>query len=551
MEPRRIPTPPGKGSLPSLLRILAILTTGGFFIPAAVDIARFAAWRSLWNDEVISHWIISRDFPSMLKATYSGVDGMLPLFYVLSWPIATLFPDNEIAARWVQVVCTLVAPWVMFEVIRRRFSLFCAAITVMPLIFFIPQYGHLSWQLRGYGFLLLASALAIFTLDHPTETRNNRWIALNALTQVFLVSAHPFGIFYCALLGATRALTDRLEQKKGLDRALTLSYIPAALAVLAWTPAILASKRLMDPPWQPATTLETLTTILFPRLSDPWFMVFITLSIVPLLAFQKQNKPQTTFVGETPLFLTLVPLTFLTGTLLIWAYSLTHPLYLERYFSPNIWAWCLLAAILFHRLSQGAPPLSLKASLTGALIIGAPMLTHTLGPAGQTQTQAEVEANHLLFQGTTDNQILDPRFPVLSSDLNLFMERMHYNPHSLDYRAVFERPKIPPAPNVSSTERSLTEGMITLGMPPEKLLDPSEAALLALKTGGVTYIGIKPTKEAQKVLENLKTQGFQVQSQTITLAGVPFFVDTCTRGKRQPSHARGSLSEKESGHTVH
>jgi hypothetical protein len=106
---------------------------------------------------------------------------------------------------------------------------------------------------------------------------------------------------------------------------------------------------------------------------------------------------------------------------------------------------------------------------------------------------------------------------------------MHYNPHSLDYRSIFERPGQPLDPNVSYTERFLTEGMVKLGMPSEKLLDPVEAVQLAMEKGGATYIGVKRPKETQRVLADWKSKGFTVQSREINIGGMPFFVDVCTK----------------------
>jgi hypothetical protein len=383
--------------------------------------------------------------------------------------------------------------------------------------------------LRGYGFLFLGTILAVLALDQAPEHRTKRWIAFNAIVQVLLVSAHPFGIMYCGLLGGARVLTDWIDHKKVFDKSLLFSYIPAALAVLAWTPAILAAQKLVNPrPWQPPTSFQNLQSILFPGFSSLWFMVFLVLAILPLLFFQQQEKPKETSAG-TPLFIKLVPLAFLAGTLLIWAYSLAKPLYLDRYFSPNIWAWCILAAMLFQRISNSTPALALKLSLASALLVGAPMFFHTLGPTREKLTRDQIEVNHVLFQGKMDNEIIDPRFPVFTSDLNVFMERMHYNPHSLDYRSIFERPGRPINPNVSYTERFLTEGMVALGMPAEKLLDPVEAVQLAMEKGGATYIGVKRPKETQRVLEDLKSKGFTVQSREINIGGMPFFVDVCTR----------------------
>jgi hypothetical protein len=454
---------------------------------------------------------------------------MLPLFYISSWPIVKLFPENELAARWLQVVCSLVAPWIMFDLIRRRFSLFCAAVAVMPVVFFFSQYTYLAWHLRGYGLLFLGTVLAVLALDQAPDKRTKRWIAANSIAQVLLVSAHPFGILYCGLLGGARALADWFENKTLFNKSLIVSYIPAALAVLAWTPAIFAAQKLMNPkPWQPPTSFQNLQAILFPGFTSLWFMVFLSLALLPLLYFSQQEKPKEASVG-TPIFIKLVPLAFLAGTLMIWAYSLAKPLYLDRYFSPNIWAWCILAAMLFQKISNTTPAISIKLSLVGALLIGTPMFFHTLGPSGEKQTRDQIEVNHVLFKGTMDNQIIDSGFPVFTSDLNVFMERMHYNPHALDYRSIFERPGQPLDPNVSNTERFLTEGMVKLGMPSEKLLDPVEAVQLAMEKGGATYIGVKRPKETQRVLADLKSKGFTVQSREINIGGMPLFVDVINR----------------------
>ena len=509
------------------LQMLAFAAAAVFFIPLATEVLRYTTLRLFWNDEVLSYWILRRNFGEMLQAIYSGFDGMLPLFYISSWPLVQMFPDSEAAPRWLQVIPALIAPWVVFELIRRRFSLFAAAVAVMPTVLFFSQYSNLSWHLRAYGFLFLASALAIWALDVAAGNRTGKWIAINATIQFFLVGIHPFGIFYCGLLGLARFISDWVENRKLFNTPLLLSYIPAGLMVAASIPAILVAQKLVHPkPWQPPTSIQTLQTILFPSISSIWFLVFLVLVLLPLVLSKNEDKP----TAETPpnrLFLAIVPLAFLGGTLAVWAYSLYQPLYLDRYFCPNIWAWCILLAFLFQKISTLAANSALRFSLAASLLVGLPFLFQTLSASGEKLIRDRIEADHILLGGTRDSELVDPKFPVFTSDLNVFMERLHYNPHSLDYRTVFDRVRTPVDPNISHTERLLSEGMIALGMPSEKLLDPSEAVKVAIQKGGATYIGVKRTKETVDVLKRLESQGFTIKSREVNIGGAILYVESC------------------------
>jgi len=81
-----------------------------------------------------------------MQSAYSGYDGMLPAFYLLSWPVVALFPHYEYAARWLQIIPALIAPLLIFWWLAKRTSLASAAVAVMPMVWFFSQYTNLAWH---------------------------------------------------------------------------------------------------------------------------------------------------------------------------------------------------------------------------------------------------------------------------------------------------------------------------------------------------------------------------------------------------------------------
>jgi hypothetical protein len=80
----------------------------------------------------------------MLKSAYGGKDGMLPLFYILSWPLFWVAPDYERLALWLQFISPLAAPWLVFGWLSKQVSLRAAALAVIPTVWFFAQYANLA-----------------------------------------------------------------------------------------------------------------------------------------------------------------------------------------------------------------------------------------------------------------------------------------------------------------------------------------------------------------------------------------------------------------------
>jgi hypothetical protein len=170
-------------------------------------------------------------------------------------------------------------------------------------------------------------------------------------------------------------------------------------------------------------------------------------------------------------------------------------------------------------------------SLVYAFTFAVILCLAVLGRQWSSATKEGIELAHVLLQGTRDDEFVDSRYPVYTSDFNVFMERLHYNPHSLDYRAVFERADPPLDPTISVTERRLAEGLVDLGMPRTILLDPQEAVAEAKLKGGCTFLSVKPTKASVAVLEQLQKAGFVIETTQYNIGGSLLRIDTCRAAK--------------------
>jgi hypothetical protein len=139
---------------------------------------------------------------------------------------------------------------------------------------------------------------------------------MDLLVQFLLTGSHPFGIFYCAVFGTTRWLADLKEAHTSIERRLFLSYLPALVGILLWTPAIRAARPLMDPiPWQPATTISTLQTILAPGIASLWPVAFFATVLMVLSFGSSAHTPASPSYSA---FTSSIPHACIGATLAVW-----------------------------------------------------------------------------------------------------------------------------------------------------------------------------------------------------------------------------------------
>ena len=190
--------------------------------------------RILWSDELFA-WTLLTDpsFHHMLSSWRAGADSGGIGFYLLGRVWIDLFGKSDMAFSAFSAIDCFIAfafAWLTLRrIYRQEFVL---------AILFVTWFGSdtILWQMiqaRFYGMLLAGVAFVLFTTVRSTDElfthsdQRNSTLFLNFAANVLLVSAHPLGIVYSAIILCGTAMSDLLHHRRRL-----FLY---ATSVLSWT----------------------------------------------------------------------------------------------------------------------------------------------------------------------------------------------------------------------------------------------------------------------------------------------------------------------------
>jgi len=186
----------------------------------------------LWNDEIVTRYMVALSRAALIEALKAGADGQPPLFFFLTGlagsngsPVGLRLPG--MIGMWVAGLC-------LYALVSRHASR-TSGVFAMLLPFLLGTRPYAA-DARPYGLLLGAVALTCVcwqaAADAPPGTPPRRWL-LPALwiAATFTVSISYYGILALAPLGIGELVRWRQKGRPDLPvwAALALSAFPLAL----------------------------------------------------------------------------------------------------------------------------------------------------------------------------------------------------------------------------------------------------------------------------------------------------------------------------------
>jgi hypothetical protein len=162
-----------------------------------------SAHRMMWDDE-FDAWNLLSD-PSWRHAFQSlnnGADSGPPLFYAVGRCLLAITGLHPVVVRLYSAMCFWLAAVVWCQILRRYFGDIIALAAVVLAFLCNPEMVYQTAQIRFYGELVLASALAVHIALWLEEKQPAAWVwfGSGALAGLLLVASHPLGLIYSAAI---------------------------------------------------------------------------------------------------------------------------------------------------------------------------------------------------------------------------------------------------------------------------------------------------------------------------------------------------------------
>ena len=257
------------------MRTVAVALTGLVCVAIGVVLdATFLSHQSLWADEVtqlsgvamgpwtLIQWLADRvNFDDLGAAD----DRMPPLSYLIQWSWSKLVDPSETSMRWLSLLATALATWIVFASATRTWGLVAGAAAGL-LFATSPNVITISVEIRAYPFLILFSAgLCSCLLGYTAAESGSRtkWLVGMLVFGVLAIYTHFFGL---VVLGGCLASSFLIALWKR-ESVIPVLATGAAIGVLAvgMLPFIMASQGLSVPRSLPLSVRLTSVVQLFYR----------------------------------------------------------------------------------------------------------------------------------------------------------------------------------------------------------------------------------------------------------------------------------------------
>ena len=377
-----------------------------------------------WGDEVLTLWIASPSWSAFMNRVFSGVDGQLPLVYLVYW-IGLHVGINAEILRLVMLLAMYFGICLLALYLLRVGYNPTGIVLGIALTLSLAQGLNLTASdLRGYSVYLLSAIgtlVCVSALDaHPTLRRT---IITGAIMGVFL-NTHPFAAAFSG------AIVSLAFFRFGLRGYFQEWLIMTSIAGLMWVPALPAiwnAWSLGTAPWFGTVAMRDIPQHIFIGIAPlSGLACAVILLILPRLC-KMRSKPLENII-----------LVYSIAILVTWAclviYSSFSPMIIPRYLIPVVAANIVVLSYIFSRFS--ITPIYIILCFLASLGIewkskGNPW--SNVIKDGQTQAA--------VFVGANDSHILKGKTMFIGADTGTLLPRIHHNLHSQTYLAITENPK--------------------------------------------------------------------------------------------------------------
>jgi hypothetical protein len=250
--------------IPALLAAGAALRLSGLTVSA------------LWYDEAFSVVMARLGLFEMVRALQGNISP--PGWEIVVWFTTRLFGWNELGARIVPFLASLVGMWVAYRLTQAFHLEPLQQIGTIALVALLPYQLWMSQDGRMYAICSLLYAVAILW------ALEGRWLGLGAVLGLMLWF-HNTALFYIPAIGVLALVTHRRERSQ---IAVVFAFVWAMW--LPWMTVVFRQTGLGLPWFMPLTgslLLGSLMTALFARtLSMAWVpfaVVVLTITVVLLI----------------------------------------------------------------------------------------------------------------------------------------------------------------------------------------------------------------------------------------------------------------------------
>ena len=381
--------------------------------------------KTAWVDEVYALWIL-RDpsFRHMFGAIRSGVDGGMPLYYVLGWLWGALFGHSLLVFRCFSAVALGAATLLLWKVLLRHYSASATAIGLSAAVLNSWIVMVQSAEIRFYGLYALA-AVCVFAAYARLD--RNRWGLSDGLllffANTFLLYSHVFGIVYSIAALAGFVIWDK--QQARLRLALYAFVAASWLTLLPLLPTLRHIGDLGKPH-------NWMTPPLFREVIEVYGFVSVSFSFSILAVFALllcSNLPRR---PSTPSLLLYVALSFMLIPIV--AAIKSHfgtVVAVDRYYVPTIFATGVLLTAILDSFG-----LSVRAMAAKLLVPWACLLAFLISYPIVYSYQMPDEVLAYRYDRLEEllAQQIPPDFPVVVEDANTFLPLTLYRrPHGPQY----------------------------------------------------------------------------------------------------------------------
>jgi hypothetical protein len=512
-------------------RIWEICHVGLFLAVLAVvgwHLLRVAGISFLWTDELLSWWVVgNKSFSELWAAIYRGSDGMFPAFYVVSWCWIQMFGHSDLAVRAPSLLFALLGAGMSFALIRKLWGAAAASVCVGVVIAGNGMLLAQAGQFRGYGMMLGLTSCGLFLLVSMSPSARNPRALLwgNAVTQMLLCLTHPFGVLYSAMLGTGKVVATACLEEKRWHWSLVWSYVPAAIGLLLWLPGMREVTKLNLPHGSVAPLpAGVFARDLVPQLSSPWGMAAIFAGALVLLlatALTRREPPAEESRRDDRRTAIILAVAVLGVGPLGWLISqITEPLLLPRHLVPSAWAWAIVGASIWSRISRQAAPGAQFAAASVVLGLSCFSVLSLHFPKLADRNSEDqplalgLRFDRVLASGLADRHFIKDDFPVFVEGLQAFLPRDYYNPGKLDYRLLLNRKfALEKGMDVlgASLEQNLAVKMVENGLAPGKVIDVVEASAAVKAMPAFYLIDFADRTTAEPLEAFLRDKGWQVE----------------------------------------
>ncbi len=310
--------------------------------------------QSLWLDELFSVFLVRKSWWGVVVGTAQDI--LPPLYYLLLKGMM-LFGQNEIAARALSVMASVLTTPVLYQLGKRLFDREYAL--VVTAVFAINPFNILyAQEARMYTLFGLFSLLSAYYFWNAWHTGKRKAWILFTITTILSFYTHSLAFLNLLALGAF-ALTQRSNWRKNW-RAWLIAHIVIGVSFLPWVWVILQQTSRLGGEFaggsqSPVVLLTAVYLFLFgstalPALAPVNLSVMVALIAFGLLGIRYRDPQKTTSLWFI-FFLFAVPVVAL------YLISLQQPIFVERRLLPaSLGLYLLMAWVIVkvkpRRLNQ-------------------------------------------------------------------------------------------------------------------------------------------------------------------------------------------------------